>query len=171
VPEEPDAENTQVLYSKFIKEALIMYRKVLVPLDGSPMAECVLDHVKTLAKAGNIDEWLLLGVVEIPPGWAKEGIDFYAVRDTNIANTTTYLNKIKDDLAKEGFKKVSTEVLVGKPADLIIANAQKHGADLIALATHGHTGIIKWAFGSVADKVVHYSRVPVLLIRPEACCL
>jgi len=149
----------------------MMYRKVLVPLDGSPMAECVLDHVKTLAKAGNIDEWLLLGIVEIPPGWAKEGIDFYAVRDTNIANTTSYLIKIKDDLAKEGFQKVSTEVLVGKPADLIISNAQKHGADLIALATHGHTGIIKWAFGSVADKVVHYSRIPVLLIRPEACCL
>jgi len=149
----------------------MMYQKVLVPLDGSPLAECVLDHVKSLAKAGNIGEWLLLGIVEIPPGWAKEGIDFYAVRDANIAETETYLAKIKGDLANEGFQKVSIEVLVGKPADLIIANAQKHGADLIVLATHGHTGISKWAFGSVSDKVVHYSRVPVLLIRPEGCRL
>jgi nucleotide-binding universal stress UspA family protein len=162
---------SRIRLSKPIKEALIMYGKVLVPLDGSPLAECVLDHVKSLAKSGNVGEWLLLGIVEIPPGWAKEGVDFYAIRDTNIAETEAYLAKVKGDLAKEGFQKVSTEVLVGKPADLIIANAQKNGADLIVLATHGHTGITKWAFGSVSDKVAHYSHVPVLLIRPEGCRL
>ena len=148
-----------------------MYQKVLVPLDGSPLAECVLDHVKSLAKAGNVGEWLLLGIVEIPPGWAKEGIDFYAVRDANMAETEAYLTRIQEGLAKEGFQKVSTSVLVGKPADLIISSAHKHGADLIVLATHGHTGVGKWAFGSVSDKVVHYAHAPVLLIRPEECRL
>jgi nucleotide-binding universal stress UspA family protein len=161
----------RIRLGKPTKEELIMYQKVLVPLDGSPLAECVLDHVKSLAKTGNIGKWHLLGIVEIPPGWAKEGADFYAVRDNNIAETESYLAKIKDDLAREGFQEVSTEVLVGKPADLIITNAKKRGADLIVLATHGRTGISKWAFGSVSDKVVHYAHVPVLVIRPEGCRL
>ncbi len=148
-----------------------MYKKVLIPLDGSPLAECVLGHLVTLAKSGNVGEVVLIGVVEIPPGWAKEGIDFYAVRDTNIEETKTYLAKVKSDLAKEGISKVSMEVMVGKPADLISETAKKVGADLVIIATHGHTGISKWVFGSVADRVVHYSQVPVMVIRPEGCRL
>ncbi|HOG16961.1 MAG TPA: universal stress protein [Syntrophales bacterium] len=148
-----------------------MYKKVLIPLDGSPLAECVLGHLFNLAKTGNVGEVILIGVVEIPPGWAKEGVDFYAVRDTNIEETKVYLAKVKSDLAKEGISKVSTEVMVGKPADLISETAKKLGADLIIIATHGHTGISKWVFGSVADRVVHYSQIPVMVIRPEGCRL
>jgi len=148
-----------------------MYKKVLIPLDGSPLAECVLGHLITLTKTGNVGEVVLIGVVEIPPGWAKEGIDFYAVRDSNIEETKVYLEKVKSDLAKEGISKVSMEVMVGKPADLISETAKKIGVDLVIIATHGHTGISKWVFGSVADRVVHYSQVPVMVIRPEGCRL
>ena len=148
-----------------------MYKKVLIPLDGSPLAECVLEHLITLAKSGNVGEVVLIGIVEIPPGWAKEGIDFYAVRDSNIEETKVYLEKVKSDLAKKGISKVSMEVMVGKPADLISETAKKIGVDLIIIATHGHTGISKWVFGSVADRVVHYSQVPVMVIHPEGCRL
>lgn len=151
------------------KEVLFMYKKVLIPLDGSPLAECVLGHLMSLAKSGNIGEVILLGVVEIPPGWAKEGIDFYAVRDINIEETNVYLSQVKEKLVKEGISAVTTSVLVGKPADLINETAKKFGADLILIATHGHTGISKWVFGSVADRVVHYSQIPVMVIRPESC--
>ncbi|HOG16531.1 MAG: Universal stress protein F [Syntrophaceae bacterium PtaU1.Bin231] len=146
-----------------------MYEKVMVPLDGSPLAECVLDHVKPLAAIGQINELLLLGVVEAPPDWAKEGPDFDAFQDSGIEERKTYLSKIKNDLARDGISNVSVQVLVGKPADLITESAEKEGAVLIALATHGRTGLGKWMLGSVAYKVMRYSQVPVFMVRPDSC--
>ena len=144
-----------------------MYRKVLVPLDGSPLAECVLDHVKPLAQSGQIDEILLLSVVEIPPGWAMEGVDIFAIRDRNREEAQAYLSRIRDALGREGISRVTATVLVGNPADVIAETTAKEKVDLIAIATHGRTGIGKWVFGSVAGRVLQHSRVPVLMIRPQ----
>ncbi len=144
-----------------------MYRKALVPLDGSPLAECVLDHVKPLAQSGQIDEILLLSVVEIPPGWAMEGVDIFAIRDRNREEAQAYLSRIRDALGREGISRVTATVLVGNPADVIAETTAKEKVDLIAIATHGRTGIGKWVFGSVAGRVLQHSRVPVLMIRPQ----
>lgn len=144
-----------------------MYRKVLVPLDGSPLAECVLDHVKPLAQSGQIDEILLLSVVEIPPGWAMEGVDIFAIRDRNREEAQAYLSRIRDALGREGISRVTATVLVGNPADVIAETTAKEKVDLIAIATHGRTGIGKWVFGSVAGRVLQHARVPVLMIRPQ----
>ena len=67
-----------------------MYQKMLVPLDGSELAECVFAHVKAIAKGCNVGEIVLLEVVEPPPGWAVEGLDSYAVQKTNVKAAREY---------------------------------------------------------------------------------
>jgi len=142
-----------------------MYQRILVPLDGSELAECVLPHVKAIAKGCNIGEVVLLEVVEPPPAWAAEGIDFYAVQNASVEAAKEYLSKVQSQLSSEGFN-VRSEVLVGKAAETIIEFSQQNAVDLVAIATHGRSGISRWVFGSVADKLVRSSSVPLLLIRP-----
>lgn len=143
-----------------------MYQKILVPLDGSALAECVLAHVKAVAKGCGTTEVVLLEVIEPLPAWAAEGINFDAVQNANVRAAEAYLTKIQAQLSSEGFN-VRSEILRGRPAEAITEFAQRNAVDLIAIATHGRSGISRWVFGSVADKLVRSSFVPVLLIRPR----
>jgi nucleotide-binding universal stress UspA family protein len=153
-----------------------MYKKVLVPLDGSPLAECTLSHVKNLFKDGSVGEVTLLNVVKVDVPWGITGrdrptrtIDFNAIREPPFNASSKYLAIIESQLGSEGIK-VRTESLEGnRPADSITKYAQKKGMDLIIMATHGYTGLKKLLLGSVAFGVLHQSHVPVLLIRPESC--
>jgi nucleotide-binding universal stress UspA family protein len=77
-----------------------------------------------------------------------------------------YLAKIQADLIKEGLT-VRSEVLLGKAGEAISEFVERNDVDLVAIATHGRSGITRWAFGSVADKLVRSSSVPVLVVRPE----
>jgi nucleotide-binding universal stress UspA family protein len=154
-----------------------MYKKVLVPLDGSALAECTLSHVKNLVKDGSVGEITLLNVVKVDLPWATVGsdeltpkrIDLQAIRDPLFKASGKYLADMQSRLASEGIK-VKTESLEGnRPADTITEYAQKKGMDLIIIGTHGYTGLKKLLLGSVALGVLHQSHVPVLLIRPESC--
>ena len=145
-----------------------MYEKILVPLDESALAECVLPHVKAIAKGCGTGEVVLLEVIEPPPTWAAEGIDFDALQNANARAAEAYLAKIQAQLSSEGFN-VRSQILTGRPAEVITEFTQKNAVDLIAIATHGRSGISRWVFGSVADKLVRSSFVPVLLIRPRGC--
>jgi nucleotide-binding universal stress UspA family protein len=77
-----------------------------------------------------------------------------------------YLARIQARLTKEGLS-IETKVLTGRPAETITDFAQRERVDLIALATHGRSGVSRWVFGSVADRLVRSSSVPVLLVRPK----
>ena len=154
-----------------------MYGKVLVPLDGSPLAECTLSHVKNLFKDGSVGEITLLNVVKVDLPWAKmgsddiptRGIDLEAIRKPLFKASRDYLADIESRLRSEGIK-VKTESLEGnRPADTITEYAQTKGMDLIIIGTHGYTGLKKLMMGSVAFGVLHQSHIPVLLIRPESC--
>jgi nucleotide-binding universal stress UspA family protein len=153
-----------------------MYKKVLVPLDGSPLAECTLSHVKNLFKDGSLGEVTLLNVVkvDIPWGvwgsdWRTKPIDIDGIRKPLFIASRKYLADVESRLASEGIK-VKTESLEGnRPADTITEYAQNNGIDMIIIATHGYTGLKKLMLGSVANGVLHQSHVPVLLIRPESC--
>jgi len=153
----------------------VVYKKVLVPLDGSQLAECVFDHVVTNARSGNIGEVVLLGIVDITRGWFKENPAsakaFDAAQKADIQETKDYLANAKALLGKRGVSKVEVEIMEGRPADVISDMATKIGADLIIMATHGRTGVTKWQMGSVSDRVLHSSKVPVLIVRPESCRL
>ncbi len=154
-----------------------MYKKVLVPLDGSALAECTLSHVINLFKDGSLGEVTLLNVVKVDLPWAKMGsdeiatksIDLEAIRKPLFNASGKYLADIESQLGSEGIK-VKTESLEGnRPADTITEYAQKKGMDLIIIGTHGYTGLKKLMLGSVAFGVLHRSHIPVLLIRPESC--
>jgi nucleotide-binding universal stress UspA family protein len=153
-----------------------MYKKVLVPLDGSALAECTLSHVKNLFKEGSVGEVILLNVVKVDLPWAAMGseyptkaIDINAIRKPLFMASRKYLARIESRLSSKGIK-VKTESLEGnRPADTITEYAQKKGMDMIIITTHGYTGLKKLMVGSVAFGVLHQSHIPVLLIRPESC--
>ena len=154
-----------------------MYKKILVPLDGSELAECTLNHVKKLFQDGPVGEVVLLNAVVIEIPWREMGedvghpvmFDYNAFKKTFMDQSRKYLARVKSRLASEGIK-VKTETIESNgPSQTITDYAQKNGVDLIVIATHGYTGMKKMMLGSIALKVLHESNVPVLLVRPEAC--
>ena len=150
-----------------------MYQKMLVPLDGSKLAECILPHVKEIARGCNVKEVILLDVVEPFPtmGWInKKNDQLVNWHNVQMKAAKEYLEKIQSQLTSEGTMNITIEVvgiLEDKAAETIIDFARQKGVDIIAIATHGRTGSIgRWVFGSVADRIVHYSHLPVLMVRP-----
>ena len=135
-----------------------MYQKILIPLDGSELAEKMLEEAKETAKLHQA-EIALLRVVRaaVMPGTDPTDKEV-AVVDAAQA----YLDRVAERLRAEGFQ-VTTHVRYGHPAREIIDASQK--ADLVAMSTHGRSGLGRFALGSVADKVVRHSQKPVLLIR------
>lgn len=151
-----------------------MYKKVLVPLDGSDLAECTLSHLKSLFKDGSVGEATLFNIVTIDISWGdmESGhIDFDGLRKEVFASSKAYLAKWESQLSSQGIKVKTVSVEANRPADVITDYAKKNGMELIIMATHGHTGFKKLMLGSVASGVLSQSATPVLLIRPEACRL
>jgi nucleotide-binding universal stress UspA family protein len=145
-----------------------MYQKVLIPLDGSPLAECALSEAIHLAKGGFIGEVLLVNVTETYSAVFAENVDCSHMKNIQRENSRAYLDRTRKKLIAEGIqtKAVSLE---GSPAQAIVSYAREKGADLIIIATHGYTGMKQLMFGSVALRVLHDAHAPVLLIRPETC--
>jgi nucleotide-binding universal stress UspA family protein len=143
-----------------------MYEKVLVPLDGSELAECVLPHVEAIVSRTGTARVILLRIVEPLPAGTPPAVDFAVVEGAGVKAAEEYLARMKSRLSKEGLN-VETKVLLGKPAETITDFVRREKVDFVALATHGRGGISRWVFGSVADKLVRSLSVPMLLIRPE----
>jgi nucleotide-binding universal stress UspA family protein len=151
-----------------------MYKKILVPLDGSELAECVLGHVRHLVKEGSAGEVTLFNVVKVDTRWAElygKNFDINAMREALFASARKYLSKIKSQLNSEGIKVKTASLEANNPAHKITEYAQETGMELIIMGTHGYTGLKKLLMGSVASGVLNTSPVPVLLIRPESCRL
>ncbi len=145
-----------------------MYQKVLVPLDGSDLAECSLPHVIKMAKEGFIKDICVLTVIDIHPSALLEGADTTVIYKAQMDNSREYIGKVKARFKAEGIE-VKTEILQGSAAQMISDYANEKKIDLIVIATHGYSGVKRLMFGSVAFRVLHDSHVPVLLIRPDSC--
>ena len=143
-----------------------MYDRVLVTLDGSDVAEAILPFVEKLA--GPMDaEVVLLRVVEaLSPAEtiAAAGVVAPDTLRLRQLEAKEYLYAIQDRLAAKGIR-VRTGLRSGEPAPEIVAAAATWGVDLIAMATHGRSGLGRVLFGSVAESVLRTAPVPVLLIR------
>jgi len=148
-----------------------MYNKILIPLDGSELSECVLPHVKNLIKEGAAREVIILNVVGVDIPWDEmdKGIDFSAIRQQLLSTSENYVESLAARLSAEGIKVTAESIEYSRPAASIVEYAKKNNVDLIVMATHGYSGIQKFLMGSVAFKVLHESHIPVLLIRPESC--
>ena len=153
-----------------------MYKKILVPLDGLKLAECALPHVEKLAKSGIAKEIVLLRVCESPsiiadyPEGKNKTWDKHVERMTTNAQQQCdlYIYDVEKSLKDKGFK-VKAESCLGKPAEEIVDCANKNEVDLIVMASHGRSGVSRWAYGSVADKVLRSICVPVLLVKAPGC--
>jgi len=145
-----------------------MYKKILVPLDGSELAEKVIPHVIALAK-GTGAEVTLVTVVQLALGAVGAKLDAIpeaaAERKAALkAEAMVYLQKVQRDLKGQGIT-VHTVSLEGDVASEIIAYGEREGFDLVAMATHGRSGIDRFVMGSIAEKVVRGTTKAVLLIR------
>ncbi|MFN8413523.1 MAG: universal stress protein [Anaerolineales bacterium] len=144
-----------------------MYKKILIPLDGSPLAEAVLPHAKALAMAEGA-ELVILRVPVIPnlEFLARDPIMAERVIEETEKEAEEYLDLEALKLKKEG-NKVTSILREGPIPETILAVAEETHADVIAMSTHGRSGIQRWLMGSVADRVVHHAHIPVMLIHPN----
>ena len=142
-----------------------MYKRALVPLDGSSVAETIIPFILDIA--GPLDmEVVLLRVVEPIPPMVIEGSRHIEVEDVEARRTDAeeYLAPIAVQLQNKGVR-VESRVRRGNPAEEIVAAARKSGADLIAMSTHGRGGLGRLVFGSVAQAVLRHVDMPMFLMR------
>jgi nucleotide-binding universal stress UspA family protein len=143
-----------------------MYEKILVPLDGSEVAECALTHTMNLAKAGLVGEVVLLGVVEINLSWGSESRDFANLQHQKLSNSEEYLARIQSRFEAQGLK-ASAEVMVGRADQTIITFCEKQCR---GYHRHRKSWLYRYeAMGvrSVAWRVLQIAECPVLLIKPD----
>ena len=148
---------------------------ILIPLDGSALAEQVLPSIRMLAPKIDAKVKLLQVVLELDQYYVAMDLELsgpFASQhgqrmnswDILRQNAETYLERQAAQLRAAGVE-TSCEVRLGAPAEIIVEVAEREQATLIAMATHGYSGIKRWAIGSVTDKVVHAARVPVSVVR------
>lgn len=145
------------------------FERILVPLDGSSESEAILPYVRELAVSFNA-EMLLVEALEIGYYFAKPGgYDYIYYPATHTAESKEraleYLETIAQPLKQAGIT-VRSEVRLGDPAGEILHLAEEASVDLVAMSTHGRSGLARWAIGSVATKVLHEGKTPLLLVRP-----
>jgi nucleotide-binding universal stress UspA family protein len=149
------------------------YKHVIVPLDGSPLAECVLPHLNNFGtEIGEVELVRVACPIELH---FKAALPFDArdeekLNQAEVKEAGEYLQRVKSKLESWGLK-VTTTVLIGQVADTLAEYLHKKEPDLLMLATHGRSGPSRWIWGSVADKVLRSSDIPVFLIRPPGCNL
>lgn len=151
-----------------------MYQKIMVPLDSSKLAECVLPHVEAIAKGCGVQDVVFVRVVEpfslMPvrgePVFTEEQVKKFDSESKIVAEK--YLEELVSRL-NYGSANVHSETLTGKTAESLADYADKNKVDLIIIATHGRSGISRWVLGSVADRILRSSCVPVLMVRAPGC--
>ncbi len=152
-----------------------MYNKILVPLDGSKLAECVLPHVEALAKGCQVKEVEFVRVFE-PFRMPNAGEFVMSEKEIgkldaeHKADAEKYVQEVTRSHQTNGVK-ASGRVIKRTEgvAEDVAEYAKKSGSDLIVIATHGRSGPSKWVWGSVADRILRSSCVPVLMVRAPGC--
>ena len=146
-----------------------MYEKILITLDGSSLAESALPHAEAIARQFG-GELTLLQVVPSPVTIAVGYYDHLsgevleALRDTALEQAKVYVEEQVAAVTGRGIK-ASGQVVEGEPVDCVLHCADELVVDLVVMATHGRSGLGRWVFGSVADRVLRGAERPVLLIR------
>jgi nucleotide-binding universal stress UspA family protein len=146
----------------------VAFTRILVPLDGSPLAQQALPLATTLATRAPAELTLIEAispVIESYPLPLGQPLSHYRVLLPALrAKATDDLTSAAQGLRAQGLR-VQTLVEDGYPAELIVDTADQRASDLIVMATHGYGGIRRWVLGSVADKVLHAATTPLLLVR------
>jgi nucleotide-binding universal stress UspA family protein len=146
------------------KEAVMKLDTVLVPLDGSPVAEAVLPFLRRIAGPLDLDVVLLEVVEPLAPEVLDGAYVSSEILEARFAEARRYVAACAAELTRAG-SRVRTVIRRGLAPTEIVAAARAERADLIAMTTHGRSGLGKLLFGSVAERVLREADVPVLMMR------
>jgi nucleotide-binding universal stress UspA family protein len=144
-----------------------MYSRILVPLDGSPLAERALHHAMEIAGREGA-EIVVVRAVDVPLAVIPETgfADEMAAVDEIFAEARSYVDGVVASASKDGYR-MRGEVAKGIPEDIILGAADRENVDVIVMSTHGRTGLSRWLMGSVAEAVMTSTRRPLLLVKPQ----
>ena len=158
-----------------------MYKNIMVPLDGSELAECVLPHVESIASGCGVQEVIFVRAVEpvtLPVGTLSDGGNIFTQADAerirkvadagHESDAKVYLDQVVSRVKLSGVK-VQTQVITGKAAESLADYATRNDFDLIVIATHGRSGVSRWVWGSVADRILRSACVPIMMVRAPGC--
>ena len=154
-----------------------MYDKIMVPLDGSDLAECVMPHVEAVIAGFNCSEVALVRVVNpvrLPVSVPAQGEYGFTEKDRQQMNANrkeaadNYLANLLDGMDHPGTE-FQCVVLEGNPVAMLTEFAESNAVDLIVIASHGRSGISRWVMGSVAERIVRTACAPVMVIRAPGC--
>jgi nucleotide-binding universal stress UspA family protein len=138
-----------------------MYKTILVPIENSDADRTILDHVEALARLTGAR----LIVMHVADGWAARHFDELKLRESEeMQADRAYLARVRSELQRQGLE-VEALLRMGDPAKEICRAAEELGVDLIAMATHGHTGVSDMIHGQTVDHVRHKAKMPVLLLK------
>ncbi|MGD8370565.1 MAG: universal stress protein [Syntrophobacterales bacterium] len=139
-----------------------MYTSIMIPLDGSKLAEAILPEIEKVASCMRA-RLILLRVcrAHVFPGKDPTTAEVEVVREAE-----EYLNDIAAQLTARGLE-VEVHVRYGDVAEEILTHSRRNDIDLISMSTHGRSGLGRWLLGSVAEKILRHSEKPVLLLRAE----
>jgi nucleotide-binding universal stress UspA family protein len=146
-----------------------MFRKILVPVDSSEESRSILRWAVTLAKATNA-EMTLLSVID-PEDMRYVEASAYAEEGTDV--TAQISKKLNAELEAEAISlgktgvEIAVRVVKGPPAEMIVAEAEAIGSDLIAMSTRRESALARGILGSVTDRVLHSTAIPLLILQPE----
>jgi nucleotide-binding universal stress UspA family protein len=147
-------------------------KRIMVPLDGSALARQALPLATALATASGAELLLMHAIaatIEAYPGFPSRGRPVPQLAEVLAAlrdHATSELCAQADALRVRDIA-VKTVVVNGHAAEVLVDEAARRGVDLIVMATHGYSGLKRWALGSVADKVLHATTTPLLLVRAQ----
>jgi nucleotide-binding universal stress UspA family protein len=153
-----------------------MYNKILVPLDGSEMAECVLPQVEAIATGCQVSTVVFARVAEpldIPDGESRLALpeeQWKRLEEIRTVDAQKYLEQLVARFDLKGAH-LETKVLSGHAAEALADYADGNDFDLIVIATHGRSGISRWVWGSVAERILRSACVPVLMVRAPGCVI
>lgn len=138
-----------------------MYHRILVPLENTRTDRVIIDHVCALAR--HCGAAIIL--IHVADGFAARNLAQLDLRESEeMRRDRAYLDAVCEELVADGLE-CEAVLACGNPADEITSAAAREGADLIAMATHGHRGIHDIIRGSVASELRHRTHVPVLMVR------
>jgi len=137
-----------------------MFKRMLVPLDGSSLAEAVLPQVQDLVKALGAEVFVL----RVAAAHVFPGVDPTEKEVDVVQKAEAYVTEVADRLRTAGIL-VHSSVRYGEAAEEILGHIRDNAIDLVAMSTHGRSGLSRLVMGSVAEQVVRHATVPVLLMR------
>jgi len=147
-------------------DKLRFLHKILAPLDGSSIGEAALPYIETLAieTSASVSLFQVVSLPGVAEASLLSGPDWIKLTKAMQEAGQNYLKSIAEKLNSKGIK-TTYEVVTGDPADKIVEYAEQKKISLIAMSTHGRTGLARWVLGSVTDKVLHGASMPILLVR------